>query len=111
MMSLFFVNTSHAGQKHLIVLTFGETDDFPRAQKSAFGGDFERLLPLHVGQEPQYFLQICRFSGVSSTVFVVSGIFMVLFTQEVLVRRENNTFTPKLTDIHSAFSILSGRLR
>ena len=55
------------------------------------------------------FLQICRFSTVSSTVFVVSGIFMVLFTQEVLVRRENNTFTPKLTDIHSAFSILSGR--
>ena len=109
MMSLFFVNTSHAGQKHLIVLTFGETDDFPRAQKSAFGGDFESLLPLHVGQAPQYFLQICRFSGVSSTVFVVSGIFMVLFTQEVLVRRENNTFTPKLTDIHSAFSILSGR--
>ena len=110
MMSLFFVNTSHAGQKHLIVFTFGETDDFPRAQKSAFGGDLERLLPLHVGQAPQYFLQISRFSTVSSTVFVVvSGDFMVLFTQEVLVRRENNTFTPKLTDIHSAFSILSGR--
>ena len=108
MMSLFFVNTSHAGQKHLIVLTFGETDDFPRAQKSAFGGDFESLLPLHVGQAPQYFLHICRFSTVSTTVFVVSGIFMVLFTQEVLVRRENNTFTPKLTDIHSAFSILFG---
>ena len=91
MMSLFFVNTSHAGQKHLIVLTFGETDDFPRAQKSAFGGDFESLLPLHVGQAPQYFLHICRFSTVSTTVFVVSGIFMVLFTQKVLVRRENNT--------------------
>jgi len=92
MMSLFFVNTSHAGQKHLIVFTFGETDDFPRAQKSAFGGDSESLLPLHVGQAPQYFLQISRFSTVSSTVFVVvSGDFMVLFTQEVLVRRENNT--------------------
>ena len=97
MMSLFFVNTSHAGQKHLIVFIFGETDDFPRAQKSAFGGDSESLLPLHVGQAPQYFLQISRFSTVSSTVFVVvSGDFMVLFTQEVLVRRENNTFTPKL---------------
>ena len=63
MMSLFFVNTSHAGQKHLIVLTFGETDDFPRAQKSAFGGDFESLLPLHVGQAPQVLfanLQVLR---------------------------------------------------
>jgi hypothetical protein len=93
----------------LIVLTFGETDDFPRAQKSAFGGDFESLLPLHVGQAPQYFLQICRFSAVSSTLSVLSRVFIVLFTQEVLVRRENNTFTPKLTDIHSAFSILFGR--
>ena len=61
MMSLFFVNTSHAGQKHLIVLTFGETDDFPRAQKSAFGGDFESLLPLHVGQAPQ--VRFCKSAG------------------------------------------------
>jgi hypothetical protein len=109
MMSLFFVKTSHAGQKHLIVFTFGETNDFPRAQKSAFGRDSDNLLPLHVGQAPQYFLQICRFSTVSSTVFVVSGVFMVLFTQELLGRRENNIFTPKLPDDHSAFSLLSGR--
>jgi len=60
MMSLFFVNASHSGQKPLIVFTFGESDDFPRAQKSAFGGDIESLLPLHVGQAPQY---LCKSAG------------------------------------------------
>ncbi len=84
MMSLFFVNTSHAGQKHLMVFTSDETDDFPRAQKSAFGGDSESLLPLKVGQAPQYFLQICRFSAVSSTLAVLSRVFIAQFPKEVL---------------------------
>jgi hypothetical protein len=84
MMSLFFVNTSHAGQKHFIVFTFDETDDFPLPQKSAFGGDSESLLPLKVGHAPQYFLQICRFSAVSSTLAVLSRVFIVLLTKEVI---------------------------
>jgi hypothetical protein len=67
-----------------MVFTFDETDDFPRAQKSAFGGDSESLLPLKVGQAPQYFLQICRFSAVSSTLAVLSGVFITLFPKEVL---------------------------
>ena len=74
------VNISHAGQKQLIDLTWDETDDFPRAQKSALGGYADNLLPLNVGQDPQYFLQISAFSAVSSTVRVVSDDFMFLFT-------------------------------
>ena len=81
--------------KHLIVLTFGETDDFPRAQKSAFGGDFESLLPLQVGQAPQeLFANLQVLKEYHPRFLLFPGIFMVLFTEEVLVRRENNTFTP-----------------
>jgi len=75
-----FVNNSHAGQKQLICFIGDETDDFPRAQKSALGADAKSRLFLNVGQAPQYFLQISRFSSVSSTGLAVSDIFMGLFT-------------------------------
>jgi hypothetical protein len=80
MISLFFANTSHAGQKQLTVFTFDGVDDLPRAQNSSFGGDSESLLLLNVGQAPQYFLHICLFSKVSSTALVSSSVFMVMFT-------------------------------
>lgn len=77
-----FVNNSHAGQKQLICFIGDETDDLPRAQKSALGADAKSRLFLNVGQAPQYLLQIARFSSVSSTGLAVSDIFMGLFTTE-----------------------------
>ena len=75
-----FVNISHAGQKQLICFTGDEADDLPLAQKSALGTDAKSRLFLNVGQFPQYFLQIARFSSVSSTGVAVSDIFMGQFT-------------------------------
>ena len=80
MTSLFFVKTSHAGQWHPVVFTCDEVDVLPRAQNSAPGGDPARLLRLNVGQDPQYFMQISRFSEESSTVLASFTVFMVTFT-------------------------------
>jgi hypothetical protein len=64
----------------LICFTGDEADDLPLAQKSALGTDAKSRLFLNVGQFPQYFLQIARFSSVSSTGVAVSDIFMGQFT-------------------------------
>jgi hypothetical protein len=70
MMSPCLVKSSHAGQKQPIVFTFDWADEVPRPQNNSWGGTSPRLLPLNVGQIPQYCRQIFWFSIVSSTGFI-----------------------------------------
>ena len=93
-MSLFFVNISHAGQKQPVVFTFDRTDDFPRAQNRAFGGDSESLLPLKVGQDPQVlFADLQVLNSILHLFCLIQG-FHGTIHYEVVERRENNIFTP-----------------